>query len=83
MLAFNHQHPSGSSLFNNILNSLPEEVHLPGYNYLGPGTNLTKRLSRGDKGINPLDEADIYYSQHKDTKSCHIADKELEDKAWN
>ncbi len=87
MLAFNHQHPSGSGLFNNILNSLPVEVHLPGYNYLGPGTNLSKRLSRGDKGINPLDEAakehDIYYSQHKDTKSRHIADKELEDKAWN
>ncbi len=87
MLVLNHQHHSGSGLFNNLLNRLPVEVHLPGYNYLGPGTNLAKRLSRGDKGINPLDEAakqhDIFYSQHKDTTSRHIADKELENKAWN
>ncbi len=87
MLALHRQHRSGSGLFNSLINSLPVEVHLPGYNYLGPGTNLVKRLQRGDKGINPLDEAakehDIFYSLHKDTSSRHIADKELENKAWN
>ncbi len=87
MLVLNRQHLSGSGVFNSVLNSLPIELHYPGYNYLGPGTNLAKRLSRGDKGVNPLDEAakqhDIFYSQHKDTESRHIADKELENKAWN
>ena len=29
--------------------------HVPGYQYLGPGTKLKKRLKRGDKGINRLD----------------------------
>ncbi len=68
MLVLNHQHCSGSGLFSNLLNSLLVEVHLPGYNYLGSGTNLAKRLSRDDKGINPLDEAakqhNTFYSQH-------------------
>ena len=77
----------GSGLFNDILNSkwLPE-LHAPGYNFLGPGTRLDKRLQRGDKGINPLDEAakrhDIFYRDHKDTESRHIADKILQDEAW-
>lgn len=78
----------GSGLFNKFLNSswIPE-LHVPSYQYLGPFTNLEKRLERGDPGINPLDQAakehDLYYSQHKDTKSRHIADRELENKAWD
>ncbi len=87
MLMLNDQHLSGSGLFNSVLNRLPIELHLPGYNYLGPGTNLSKRLQRDDKGINPLDEAakqhDIFYSHHKDAESRHIADKQLENQAWN
>ena len=31
------------------------EFHPPGYQFLGPGTHLEKRLKRGDKGINRLD----------------------------
>lgn len=27
------------------------EFHVPGYQYLGPGTKLKKRLTRGDQGI--------------------------------
>ena len=78
---------SGCGLFNKFLNSkfLPK-LHLPSYQYLGPFTNLDKRLERGDPGINPLDRAakehDIFYSSHPDTSSCHIADKRLENKAW-
>jgi len=30
--------------------------HWPGYQYLGPGTHLKKRLARGDPGINRLDK---------------------------
>ena len=31
------------------------EFHWPGYQYMGPGTHLEKRLKRGDPGINRLD----------------------------
>lgn len=79
--------PTGDGLFNKILNSkIFPELHLPSYQYLGPFTDLKTRLKRGDPGINPLDRAckehDIFYSTHPDTSSRHIADKELENKAW-
>lgn len=32
------------------------EFHWPGYQYMGPGTHLEKRLKRGDPGINRLDK---------------------------
>ena len=46
-----------------------KEFHWPGYQYMGPGTQLTKRLKRGDPGINRLDQIakqhDIDYSRAK------------------
>jgi hypothetical protein len=76
----------GRGLVNSIINRLPVELHIPGYQYCGPGTKLDKRLTRGDPGINQLDKAckehDIAYSQHKDIKQRHIADQLLEDRAW-
>lgn len=66
---------------------MPFELHIPSYNYCGPGTKLSKRLARGDPGINPLDEAckdhDIAYSRSKDISSRHEADKVLAEKAYN
>ncbi|XP_043471642.1 uncharacterized protein LOC122504549 [Leptopilina heterotoma] len=78
----------GRGLLNQIINKLPVELHLPGYQYCGPGTNLAKRLARGDPGINPLDQAcrehDIAYSQNKDNlENRHVADRILAEKAWN
>ena len=56
----------GSGLLNRAINALPIELHIPGYQFCGPGTHLEKRLVRGDRGINPLDAAcrehDIAYS---------------------
>lgn len=76
----------GRGLVNTLINNLPFEAHLPGYNYLGPGTKLDKRLQRGDLGINSLDEAakehDIAYSQSKSLSDRHKADEILENKAW-
>ena len=50
------------------------EFHMPGYQYLVPGTHLKKRLARGDAGINRLDriakQHDIDYS-----KAAHLRDK--------
>ena len=45
------------------------ELHWPGYQYMGPGTKLKKRLKRGDPGVNRLDKIakqhDIDYSRAK------------------
>lgn len=75
----------GSGLLNSAINKLPFELHIPSYRFCGPGTKLQKRLERGDKGINGLDEAckehDIAYSQEKDLARRHQADKVLSEKA--
>lgn len=72
---------TGSGFVNTLINKLPFELHIPGYNYCGPGTKLSKRLARGDKGVNPLDEScrkhDIAYSEFKDLDKRHEADKQL------
>lgn len=71
----------GRGLLNSAINNLPFELHLPGYNYCGPGTKLQKRLLRGDKGINALDEAcmkhDIAYDKYSNLTDRHKADLEL------
>lgn len=65
-------------LLNSLINKLPVELHLPGYNYCGPGTKLKDRLLRGDKGINLLDEYckihDIAYSKSQNLEDRHRAD---------
>ena len=46
-----------------------KEFHWPGYQYMGPGTHLAKRLKCGDPRINRLDQIakqhDIDYSRAK------------------
>ena len=75
----------GSGLFNKLLNKLPIELHLPGYQYCGPGTKLSKRLARGDPGINKLDRAcrehDIAYSKYQSGENRRIADEILAKKS--
>lgn len=77
----------GGGLVNTLINKLPFEAHLPGYQYCGPGTKLRERLVRGDQGINPLDEAcrehDIAYSESQSLADRHKADEILENRAWN
>lgn len=62
------------------------ELHLPGYNYCGPNTDLKRRLERGDDAINELDEAckehDIGYSNHADLRSRIALDRRLVLKAY-
>lgn len=77
----------GGGLLNKFINNLPVELHLPGYQYCGPGTKLAKRIARGDPGINPLDAAckehDIAYSQNRENiEARNAADKILAEKAW-
>jgi len=77
---------TGKGFLNSLINSLPFEAHIPGYQYCGPGTKLKKRLDHGDKGINPLDSAcrdhDIVYATSKNLDDRHKADKVLENRAW-
>lgn len=37
------------------------EIHLPGHNFTGPGTQLEKRLERGDQPINAVDELSLHH----------------------
>lgn len=70
----------GSGIVNDLINNIPFELHLPGYQFCGPGTKLTKRLQRGDRGINKLDEACMYHDiayNNSDLSVRHKADLEL------
>ncbi len=57
------------------------EFHWPGYQYMGPGTHLKKRLARGDPGINRLDriskQHDIDYSTARSLRDKHRADRTM------
>ena len=75
----------GRGLLNHAINALPVELHIPGYQFCGPGTRLQKRLARGDRGINLLDAAcrehDIAYSRSNNLSERHVADNILAVKA--
>lgn len=77
---------SGKGIVNTLINKLPFELHIPKYQYCGPGTHLQKRLARNDPGINGLDQAckdhDIAYSQNSDIVERNRADSILAKKAW-
>jgi len=57
------------------------EFHWPGYQYMGPGTHLEKRLKRGDPGINRLDRVskqhDINYRKARNLEDKHKADEKM------
>ena len=57
------------------------EFHWPGYQYMGPGTHLAKRLKRGDPCINRLDKIakqhDIDYSRAKTLEEKWKADTKM------
>ena len=77
---------TGAGIVNSVINRLPFELHIPGYQYCGTGTKVIKRVARGDQGINPLDAAckkhDLAYLNNKDLSARHQADNELEHSAW-
>ena len=53
----------------------------PGYQFMGPGTHLEKRLKRGDQGINRLDriakKRDIDYSHANNLQDKWQADTKM------
>lgn len=75
----------GYGIIDTIIDKLPE-IHIPSYQYAGPGTKLEERLARGDPGKNELDVAckdhDIAYAANKDSESRSKADKILIGRAF-
>lgn len=69
-----------TSFFDRIFESLPE-MHLWGYRYCGPNTNLAQRLASNESGINELDcackEHDIAYNESNEHEWRYNADKLL------
>ena len=57
------------------------EWHWPGYQYMGPGTHLKKRLKQGDPVINRLEriakQHDIDYTRAKTLKDKYVADRKM------
>ena len=57
------------------------ELHWPGYQFMGPGTKLKKRLAKEQRGINRLDNIamrhDIDYSKAKNLQDKHKADQKM------
>lgn len=75
----------GKGFLNSVINKLPFEIHLPGYQFCGPGTKLKERLKAGQQGINGLDRAcrmhDIAYNEHPKITDRKIADMILSEQA--
>ena len=80
----------GGSVLNKTINNLPFELHLPGHNFTGPGTKLSKRLKPDltpkdwSKPINRVDKAayhhDVCYLKNKDTATRNkVCDKNMLD----
>ena len=71
----------GKGILNTIIDNLPISLHVPGYNYCGPGTKL-----RGQPAVNKLDEYckqhDIFYSKNTNTAARNKAYLVLADQAW-
>ena len=72
---------SGGLDIQKWLGKMGIEFHWPGYQYMGPGTKLKKRLARGDPGINRLDriakQHDIDYSKAKNLQDKWKADTKM------
>lgn len=68
-----------------IVGKLPK-MHIKGYNFCGPNTDLESRFARGELGVNKLDwacmEHDIAYAESGDLNLRCAADKILVLKAF-
>ncbi len=76
-----HHHRGRGLDVQKMLEKTGKEFHWPGYQFMGPGTHLEKRLKRGDPGINRLDriakQHDIDYSRARNLREKHQADRKM------
>ena len=77
----NRKQRGGSFDIQKLLGKTGIEFHWPGYQFMGPGTHLKKRLAWGDKGINRLDriarQHDIDYANAKSLQDKWKADAKM------
>jgi len=52
-----------SDAVNWFIKKSPFELHLPGYQFAGPGTKFAERDARGERGINKLDNAAYFHDK--------------------
>ncbi|WAR05652.1 YMD3-like protein [Mya arenaria] len=79
---------SGSGVMSNLINKLPFEMHLPGHNFTGPGTNFNKRLNKDmtpkpwsvpiSRDDNATYNHDVCHAKNKDTGTRNrVCDKNM------
>lgn len=51
-----------------------QEKHFPGYNFAGPGTNVTRRLENGVKPVNEIDAACLEHDLVTEPRGPHTGD---------
>jgi hypothetical protein len=49
------------------------EKHLPGYNYCGPGTDVTRRVRSGVRPVNGLDRAAYEHDRHTEPRGPYLS----------
>lgn len=49
------------------------EIHLPGYNYCGPGTDYFRRIRNGVKPVNALDAACVVHDKYTEIRGPQLA----------
>ncbi|XP_039294610.1 uncharacterized protein LOC111054155 isoform X6 [Nilaparvata lugens] len=78
-LLINQQLAGLVAFYNYIINDLNTELHIPGTNFCGPGTQLEQRMHQ--KGNHPSDEAckkhDLAYRLYSESEPRMLADIEL------
>ena len=84
-----NQIPANSDIYRNLLrltgvnveNIRDGEITYPGYNFLGPGTQINARLEEGIEPVNTLDkiafEHDIEYSRSRNAIDIDNADQKM------
>ena len=50
-----------------------KELHFPGYNYCGPGTNYNRRKREGVRPVNALDAAAMEHDRYTETRGPLLA----------
>lgn len=71
--------PNAQFTEGKLMPGFKDEQHLPGANYLGPGTHLEERMRRGDRGTTDVDNAaithDIVYASMRKNNGLSRAEK--------
>jgi len=49
------------------------EKHLPGYNFCGPGTDVSRRLRNGVRPVNGLDRASLEHDRHTEPRGPYLS----------